>query len=337
LNNHAKLVFEHFHDIFEKLDASESTGRNEFMKLNEEILNIIAGIASKGVPDYWTITALNMFYHMCRYKACGYQDFMVMPALSNMLDNTSLDADPRLFFAPFPAFSIEPPPDYGKVWNEMTGLHNLMCFYVSIDEVDDGTKEIRIMEVGKPNKNSQNELDDAFFYFRCNISPDQSIGESFDRDINKMTDDISLQCDDKDHVSIINKNIEDAKRNFAYCINVILYVNSSNADMKWRNCYPHNVEARLSNLNDESRKNKLRKINKAERKCILGVNVKNVCTPRDGTNKKWSLQNRVFVRGHYHGYWYGSGKDKVLRPKLIEPYWKGPDKADVIHKKFQVE
>lgn len=332
MNEHAKKIEEVFPDIFKDINCGPETTRNQFINENPILMKMAASMSQGGVSMTQANTTANMYYHVSRYKACGCKDYMVMPKLSSMLDATSLDSDYELLKSPYAALAIEPPPGYEKIYNESTGEHKVKLVYLTFDEHED-SKEIRFMIVGKPNTKNTHDLDDALFYFRIEIKNDRKINESVDKAIENMTRDTENLYKDKD---LMLKNIEKTTRVFNYCLNVLMYVNSVNADKKWRDVYSHHVESKINKLKDMKRVRKLRKINKSLRKCILGENIITNYQSRESQGQKWSLSKRVHVSGHYHKYWYGSGDNKELRPRWIEPYWKGPETADTIHTKIQV-
>ena len=41
------------------------------------------------------------------------------------------------------------------------------------------------------------------------------------------------------------------------------------------------------------------------------------------------LNFRIPVRGHWHGYWYGSGAERRLVKKYVHPYFRGPENAPI--------
>lgn len=332
MNEHAEKIEETFPDIFKNVVCHPDTTRNQFIQKNPVLIKIAQSMSSQGVSPTQANTTANMYYHVARYKVCGCKDYMVMPKLSAMLDATSLDSDYELLKSPYAALAIEPPPGYEKIYNEQTGEHKVKLVYVTFDENADH-KEIRFMIVGKPNSKNAHALDDAFFYFRTEIKKDRTLQESLDEDANKMIRDTERLYKDKE---LILKNIEKTRRVFNYCLNVLMYVNSVNADKKWREVYPHHVESKIKKLKDMKRVRKLRKINKSFRKCILGENIITSYKSKEDHGQKWSLSKRVHVSGHYHKYWYGSGDKKELKPRWVKPYWKGPETADTIHTKIQV-
>lgn len=280
------------------------------------------------VPERDMPAAMICSYHVMKYIANGCRDYLVLPKLSAMLERTSIKTEPDFIKSPYYEIAIEPPQGFGEVYNDITGMHQIEVIYVSYNENKD-TKEkmLRMMIVGKPNKRSENEYDDAFFFFKCPIFQDKTVEESFEDAWSKMT---SPEDNAGDH------NIQQSKRIFHYCINVLLYITCENADSKQKNVFPVELENRLKNLQDENRKKKLIGMNqgKIKKKIVLGDNLEkdegsfyNTVIERGG----WTLTTRFVVEGHYHGYWMGSGDQKKLVKKWLAPYWKGPTAADIVH------
>jgi len=332
LNKHTEKIMEEFPDIMNRVRCDPVTTRKDFVLKNQSLLNTTEEMMNlRGLPRHQIITTVNMYYHISRYIACGCKDYMVMPKLSVMLDETSIDTDYDFLKAPYHSLAIEPPPGFESIYNEDTGKHNVQVIYLTFDDLKD-LKEIRFMIVGKPNTKKTHPLDDAFFYFVTKIKKDMSIESCLIDDIKRMESDAERMGE---NMKLMKKNISKSHRVFNYCINVLLYINSANADKAWRNVYPHHVENRMQKLKDKKRIKRLKKINKSMKKCVLGENIVRSYTSKT-SESKWSLSKRIHVSGHYHKYWYGSGKNKVLKPKWIEPYWKGPETADKVHTKIQV-
>ena len=51
---------------------------------------------------------------------------------------------------------------------------------------------------------------------------------------------------------------------------------------------------------------------------------------------KWKLTTRIYVSGYWRTQWYGHAEAKESKLIFIEPYYKGPELAEVINKKYQV-
>jgi len=332
MNLHAQMINKIASTELSIVKSSPYHDRDTFLRNNQQLVNIHTSLMRDSAE---VASSLNMYYHVSRYMACGCKDYLVMPTISKMLDDASLATDPRMLRAPFPSYSIEPPAGFGSLLNEITGEHQLWLFYVTMDKREDHI-EVRIMVIGKKNKRSKHALDDSAYYFTIPVYLDRTIEESFTKQFSNMKSSID-SLHDGEKAEAMHINLKSAKRYLAYCINTTLYAISSNADSRWRSLYPEAVQKKIDSLKDQKRINRLRKINKDKlvRKCVLGSSV-TPSAPSRSTEKRWELQKRVHVRGHFHGYWYKTEEGKELRPKWLEPYWKGPEKADQVHTQFEV-
>ena len=287
------------------------------------------------LPRHQVAAVFQLCYHTIKYYLNGCKDYVIMPAISDMLENTSIDIEPTLLHSPFPEICIQPPHGYGSIWNQDTGWHKITMMYISLEDEDEG-KQVRIMIIGGKNKKSFTNLDDATYYFRCKMYDDKTVEQSFKQAMGEYAKEGASAAYD-----VGLDNIMSSERYFKYCLNVLLYITSMNADMEWKHVYPIHIENRMKKLQDDKSINRLKKKNKARKACVVGSNIilepSKYVDPSGEDGEKWRLSKRVHVSGHYHGYWTGPRDgDRKLVKKWLAPYWKGPDAADQVHRKFQV-
>lgn len=128
---------------------------------------------------------------------------------------------------------------------------------------------------------------------------------------------------------------------FRFAVNLMLYVTCSDADMYQDKTKQHEFHRKLQGLKGTQRRaTLLRKLaqEKEQKIFIVGANVrlsKEYNAELTESGKKWTLDHKVRVSGHFKNQPCGS---RALQRKLIwvAPYFKGPSYAEMIEKKYVV-
>jgi hypothetical protein len=123
-------------------------------------------------------------------------------------------------------------------------------------------------------------------------------------------------------------------------VNCLLYVNSVNADIRegWM----------LNNLTEKIKKAKGKRKTKLKRMRAQGGNayrvgyqiyIPQVAPANQGPPTGRKVNVRFMVRGHWRQVWMGSDRlgNRRQVAKWIQPFWKGPERAEVIHKMYMVK
>jgi hypothetical protein len=127
---------------------------------------------------------------------------------------------------------------------------------------------------------------------------------------------------------------------FEFIIKCVLYINGANADVYWHDDRPQ-LEAQLKRAENAGKRRKLeQKLSKA--KGVFKVGYKIVLSREekemyDGVSTgKWQLSSRFIVQGHFRNQPYGEGRSsrKLI---FIEPFWKGPEYAEVVNKQHLIK
>ncbi|RLC88661.1 MAG: hypothetical protein DRJ03_01950 [Chloroflexi bacterium] len=128
---------------------------------------------------------------------------------------------------------------------------------------------------------------------------------------------------------------------FRLAINTMLYITSPDADVVEDKTQLHEIHAKLQGLKKGRKQevllDKLRKA-KQRKRYIVGAKFRlaaeyNAALTDKG--KKWALQQRVRVMGHWKNQPYGP-KSELRRRQWLAPYWKGPSYAEMVEKGYVV-
>lgn len=267
-----------------------------------------------------------LFHTYCYHYGSG-RTYEVRGSIAEMLLNTKLDVDSGLVKSPFPEIMILVPPLL-QLNNPETGLHDIYCFYVNLEE-GSGQHILRVMCVGRPNGKSKHVLDDAIFYFRINL------------DQGKVSDCLKKSLDEY-HAKpeyaqfVTDKEIETLPRLFHFVLNILLYITSADADIRLLRSARSDMETRLAGLKSTGKIRKLQnRIEKESRvhRYIVGNSIK-LSDEEADLYKSIRLSGKHKVRypvgGHWRMQWYGSKEVQEQRPKWIRPHFRGPEIAELI-------
>lgn len=235
------------------------------------------------------------------------KNVVVSNNLKLQLLQTDYDCDVRLFKLPFSSICIIPE---NKLKLE-TGEHPISEIYVT--QIENVLIVTTYLTFIKDNKDYFNTVTNVFKLFETGL-----IKKSF----NEM-----LTTTLKEYPTIAKENCEQL---FGFVVNVILYINSKGADSL--EVPVVNLQERIQGKSPKKQKKLNEKLGNASR-CpfiLLGQHQKYKCETQ-GTGKP--LDNKIYVRGHWRGQWYGSANNKVLKPLWIEPYSKGSDISEIVNNK----
>ena len=265
-----------------------------------------------------------LLFHMYSFHVCHGRVYEVSDNIAEMLLNTRLNVDVSLLKSPMSEIIILIPEDLLQIHNKVTGLHNVYTIYVNLHEISDTCKIIKALCVGRPNKKSLTELDDAFFYFRYDLSAGK-VSDSIKRTMLKP-DRPSRWVDPKDVASI--------PRISQMIFNTMLYVTSKDCDIRINRTRYAEMERKIEGLKSKGKvkklSNRLMKESKINRYMVgdtiqLSTEEKNLYKAVRG-----KLKIRFRVGGHWREQWYGSVGKKYQKQKWIRPYFKGPELAELI-------
>jgi len=139
-----------------------------------------------------------------------------------------------------------------------------------------------------------------------------------------------LSDDEREETTIYLKRI----------FNGLLYINSVNADIReeWLH---QNLVPRLKGKTGKAKRGLRTAIEEGGKVQRAGyyVYIPNVAPPSDSNITGRTIDCRFLVRGHWHHYWVGTDRlgTKKLEVRWLQPYLKGPDIAEEIHKTYIVD
>lgn len=280
---------------------------------------------------------INILFHIYLMKMNHEKIYYTTPQLAVKLAQTDINVDSHFLKSPFREIYIQIDPGLFTV-SDPQGAHPVRGFYVFLKEnKDKNVKEIRIMASAILKNSEDIPFNDTLFYYKIYFEPGkikEQVKSSIEKNVKNKLDDLFKFGG----ISNIN-HIEE----FTYfVINILLYITSKDPDI--REQLPTNFRAKIEGKKSAGKIKKLQKI--AERATaypiiIIGDNIKDENNQvneiiKAGGVGKWKLTTRLYVSGYWRIQWYGHADAKESKIIFIEPYYKGPELADVINKKYQV-
>jgi len=286
------------------------------------------------------LTQSIMAWHTCRYDHGGRQTYVPTPALSRLLLATELRglrcADMVL---PYPSVYIAVDPSLGfTVHNEQTGAHPLYGVYLTVDSMDD-RPGWRVLLCGDRNDNSSGEWDDALSHFYIDL------GDA-ERPIADVIKELFTLVRSRGPAWCQQQGIKDADLDevidswetaFKWCMNLMFYV--TRPDFKDLEHVEANPEAaalwrRMQNAPKGSKKrerilDQYRATPKQPRIVVGRRVVLDSRLPSNVGEAMRALRVRTFVPAHWQRYHVGPRGSGEVVWKQKDPYWRGPDDAEV--------
>lgn len=281
---------------------------------------------------------LNVFFHLYHMHMSHNRVYYITPELSLKLSNTELNIDTHFLKSPFRELYLQIEPGLFYI-TDKDGDHTVSGIYVHLRDRNDGQKELRVMAAAFLKETSKIPFNDSLFYFKILMGP------------GKIKDEMSkyMENEIKGHETELSRsggltNVGHIEELFNFVINVLLYITSKDPDI--RKQLPYDFQA---DMGRKKSKNKLKKIMKRASSStslpimIVGSKFMDqhyVTEAREcGGVRNWRLQKKVLVSGHWRTQWYGSESRDDRRSEVIfiEPYVKGPDMTDIVHKPYLIK
>lgn len=274
-------------------------------------------------------SVIQMMFHLYAYYKGSGRTYEVREELGEMLLNTKLDVDICMVKSPFREIQILVPPIL-KLHNNTTGLHDISTIYVNYSEISETHKLLKMLCVGRPNQNSQHELDDALFYFRIPLNE------------GKVSDAVRKEVEDWKQSPSFGKFSENAKydvelipRVFQFVLNVLLYITSENSDIRLQKSQVDELKRKLEGLKSPTKIRKLKhRIEKEStiHRYVIGSNI--TLSPEEqklyDAIKRNGPRVRFPVGGHWRMQWVGKKGSQIQKPTWIRPHFKGPEMAELV-------
>lgn len=257
----------------------------------------------------------NLLINLFKFNKYGQKTFNFCSGLTELLHTTDLAGTYEFLKAPYPSFymNFEGCPiwiDYGEDHEQVAGVY--------VDSTRDDI--ISFLAISRPSSDYLGGSIWIKAYAKKNKPPDKKI-------------------------SIDDFNFGGATKNPAIelAVKAILYLNSEKPDIKSGEGKRESIEKKLKKAKKDQKIKRLKKQ-------LLWISAtdfvdvgSSIHVPK---NKKASqekvqftggfhLNYRFWVRGHFKHQAYGP---KLSKRKLIwiAPYMKGPDQAEIIHKKYSI-
>lgn len=270
-----------------------------------------------------------IMFHFCAFKFCAGRMYEISDNIAEMLLNTKLDIDSSMVKSPFPEIMVLVPDNLLSIYNKHTGFHNVYTIYINIYDGNENERLIKILCVGKPNEKSVDEFDDATFYFKIPLL-DGKVSHSLKK---------AMEDWEKSDVHKVFSTVNDTDklpRIFQFVLNVLLYITSSDSDIRLEKSNYDNMLKKLNGLKSASKKRKLgTRIGMESKldKYIVGGSIqlspeeKGILDASRAHGSKHGI--RYPVGGHWRNQPYGP-KNSLRRHKWIKPHFRGPEFAELI-------
>jgi len=284
--------------------------------------------------DKFNTLLANILFHIFMMKRSHERIYQVTPQLAVKLAQTDLNIDSHFVKSPFQEIYIQIDPGLFNV-TDTQGVYPVRGFYVYFND-QDGDKELRIMASALLPNSEDIPFNDSLFYYKLYFK-DGKIKE-------QVRDTLAFHMNKKEELDRFGgaANMEHIEEFTYFVINTLLYITSKDPDI--REQLPVDFKAKIEGKKSPGKIKKLQKM--AGRYTtypivIVGGNITDTRNQveevrRAGGIGNWKLTMRVFVSGHWRAQWYGNAEAKESRVIFIEPYYKGPELAEVINKQFQV-
>lgn len=287
-------------------------------------------ITEQGIlaPSQEEMTSLQMLFHIYSYTVGAGRTYEVLPDIGEMLLNTKLDVDVQMVKSPFREIQIVVP-DLLEIYNEQTGMHKIHTLYCNLNERSDTDKTLRVLCVGRPNKLSFNIFDDALFFFRIHLK-EGKVSESLRENEERWKQDPYHKM-----YSTINDQ-QIMPRVFQFVLNILLYITSSNNDIRLQNTERKAMEQRLAGLKSTAKIRKLQnRIDKESsiNRYVIGSSIQLSKEERDlydAIRHSGKHMIRYPVGGHWRNQPRGNREAPTYKLTWIRPHFRGPELAELI-------
>jgi hypothetical protein len=287
------------------------------------------------LPPAMFVYYTQILFHLIQMKLYHEKVYLVTQQLAQQLADTSLNVDCRFLKSPYHEIYIQIDRGLFQIIDMATMKPvDVDGIYVFIDDRN-GKREIRIMSAAMLKSTPEYTFNDSVFYFRFFMDEGMKVMDV----VKKYLDDPDVWngSDVKKLGGEINKAYIETLSSFVF--NTLLYITSKNADIQAQ------LPVRAMGLK-KGRKKQSKEQKRSERTSVLpyilvGGNVKrdeNYEKVSLGGISKWKLDKRVYVEGYWRVQWYGSEKESTRHSEVIwiQPYYKGPELADMLKNQHKV-
>lgn len=347
LKDYPKELFDNF---FSEYDSLTFTNFSDFFYNHSRFSSRLNGLLMESSlltkssfdpiqrDDPQIVYESNVMFHLVAMKKYHEKIYYITPKLAIDLANTNLTIDSRFLISPFEQIYLKLDSDLFMITdvenNEPVYIDGV---YVNFKQYPTGKKEIRMMAVSLLEPTEKYPFNDSVFYFRIELNDEGNLEQQIDayientmfneEELNRYRGNINIK-----YLSNISK----------FVFNVLLYITSKNANLVKNDSPLAQLELELQRKKKKKAKILQRKINLSASLpyIVVGQDLEHNMDKQIRSSKKGVFENkldhRVYVSGHWRTQWYGSGEEKYQKQIQIEPYYKGPEMADVIKRKYKV-
>lgn len=270
------------------------------------------------------------FFSTYNYWLLGKKDYYISPNLCQRLKASHIKAIPtELMRLPFRSFRMFVPDKvlrYSASATEEIYIREMTI----VDYMEPSYKDIpptRVIMVF-------HQTCDDIGHFSMDINQSE-VHKCVDESVKKMWSNFELiRPMTKISRAFTPKQEEDMREMFEFVVKCILYITGANADIEYVD-EAVNLGNQLSRASSGKKLAKLnRKLAKAKKGYLVGHKIVLSRTEKimyaNIKSGLWSLSYRFVVQGHWRNQAFGEGH-QLRRLIFIEPFYKGPELADVVN------
>lgn len=275
------------------------------------------------------------------YRNYGQQNYVLGPALQDVLLNTSLKGIERSALnLPYPCFYIALENSNIDLWGGPdTQWHRCGGVYVYYCPANES---IYLFMWGKPNMQSKIPGDDATAWWRFKLDEldkheDIESYIRYTRKTEPSNDDASwISVPERFDDKVAESEIQVARVAF----NLIMYLQTQqlDAEVETPEIRKRNFDRKFKgkNLNKGVAKLAHRDLIKGGKHTVTYLDQKREDETKQTRKAGSASQRRRWVQGHWQRYWYGSGEKRRRKWKLKEPYLQNRDAPADVERRYYV-
>lgn len=276
---------------------------------------------------------------MAKYVHFGQQTFELGPELQEMFCQTSLASVPReALRLPYPAFYLALPECAWSIWGgPVTQWHTVYGVYV----VEQGDS-LKLLIWGPDNELSRGPGDDATVWFHLDLTEcfnkygdlENYIKYLLHPDNDAVMQNDSLWPESEDTAKKQHLRMQEVYLNvIRTVVNLVLYLQTEAAEAdKEVDPRRRELRAKVANAKNPGKKKKYqRQLDNLSKATVVKVG-QSLETRMSALRSQPGVQRAQWVRGHWHRYWVGKGRTKLL-PKWIHPYPKNLEAEAKVEKR----
>lgn len=281
------------------------------------------------------------FFHLYQWLRGGRKIYVVTDTLGWLLAHTDCTIDATLIRLPFPSICIQIPRGLFFMSSDKPDRYDVTEVVIREGKLTKDFREMSFFFIGRP-ENQPIVYDSAVAVMSTHMAMKQE--GKFKSTTHRIRDGLNSSMFLTPARNTLGSTPEGAadltEKLFYFIVNCLLYTTSADADMEWdpafRKLWDQRKKAKKQHQIDRINRN-LAELGSPRK--LLGGKI--IISRQDREDYMQSFRTgkttigvRFQVSGHWRQQWYGSEKTGNHRqqPKWIQPYWKGPEAAEVVNK-----